>query len=261
MKRLIFQVYVSHRSKLYDVCTESVKQYATSIGVDYHCQTTPKLKVKPDLFQSNRSRESWEKYGGYIPIFEKENFIDYLKDYDQICIIDGDIWIRPDSPNVFDQFNSDYDMAAVYETEMPTDQSYSRRVKQYAMEQLAPMPQFDWNGNHFFNSGMLIYDNNIKPKIKQKTAREFIDRIDFQDFINGKGPWKWQGDQIMLNYFAKKEKINVQHLDFKWNCLYNPYFGGIDLKLVKQSHFIHFFQAVKLREYAKDVEGLIKLVS
>ena len=74
-KRLIFQVYVSHRSKLYDVCTKSVKQYATSIGVDYHCQTTPILKVKPDLFQSNRSRESWEKYGGYIPIFEKENFI------------------------------------------------------------------------------------------------------------------------------------------------------------------------------------------
>ena len=261
MKRLIFQVYVSHRSKLYDVCTASVKEYAASIGVDYYCQTAPILKVKPDLFQSNRSRSSWEKYGGYIPIFEKENFIDHFKDYDQICIVDGDIWIRPDSPNVFEQFDSNYDMAAVYETETPTDSAYTQRVKNYANEQLAPMPQFNWEGNQFFNSGMLIYDNNIKPKIKQKTAREFIDRLDFQDFINGKGPWKWQGDQIMLNYFTKKEKVNVQHLDYKWNCLYNPNFGGIDRKLAREAYFIHFFQAVKLGKYADDVKGLIKLVS
>ena len=88
MKKLIYQVYVSKKSRLYNYCTKSVKMYADKIGADYICQTEPILRIKPDIFTTNRSRESYEKYGGYLPIYEKENAFKYFDQYDQIAIID-----------------------------------------------------------------------------------------------------------------------------------------------------------------------------
>ena len=67
MKRLIYQVYTGKRSKLYDHCTASVKAYAERINkeenvrnkVDYIVQTQPIMRIKPDVFVSNRSTESY----------------------------------------------------------------------------------------------------------------------------------------------------------------------------------------------------------
>ena len=73
MKRLIYQVYVGKRSRLYDWCAGTVKDYAERIGADYICQSQPLLRIKPDIFATNRSKESYEKHGGYLPIYEKEN--------------------------------------------------------------------------------------------------------------------------------------------------------------------------------------------
>ena len=77
MKKLIYQVYVSKRSRLYNYCTKSVKEYADRIGADYIVQKVPILRIKPDIFVTNRSKESYEKYGGYLPIYEKENAFNY----------------------------------------------------------------------------------------------------------------------------------------------------------------------------------------
>ena len=78
-----------------------------------------KLKIKPNPATSNRSKESWKKYGGYLPIYEKENIFQYINDYDQLCVIDADIWIRPGSPNIFKEVNSTHDLGAVFERELP----------------------------------------------------------------------------------------------------------------------------------------------
>ena len=98
MKKLIFQVAVGQISKLYDFCVKSVENYAKEVGADYILLREPKLKIKPNPATSNRSKESWKKYGGYLPIYEKENIFQYINDYDQLCVIDADIWIRPGSP-------------------------------------------------------------------------------------------------------------------------------------------------------------------
>ncbi|NBQ34830.1 MAG: hypothetical protein EBU19_06000, partial [Gammaproteobacteria bacterium] len=92
MSRLIYQVYVGKRSHLYDWCTESVKQYAERIGADYVIQRQPLLRIKPDVFMTNRSNESYEKHGGFLPIYEKENAFSRFDKYDQIAIIDSDIF-------------------------------------------------------------------------------------------------------------------------------------------------------------------------
>ena len=127
-RKLIYQVYVGKRSKLYDHCTSSVKAYAESIGADYQLQRTPILMIKPDVFATNRSKESYEKHGGYLPIFEKENAFAYLKSYNQIAIIDADIWIRPGSPDIFEEVGTDVDFAGVLEREMPITPQYDRKI-------------------------------------------------------------------------------------------------------------------------------------
>ena len=92
MKRLIYQVYTGKPSRLYDHCTNSVREYCAKYKIDHVVQRQPIMKIKPDVFVTNRSKESYEKYGGFLPIYEKENAFDLLGEYDQIAIIDSDIY-------------------------------------------------------------------------------------------------------------------------------------------------------------------------
>ena len=78
MKRLIYQVYVGKPSRLYDHCTQSVADYCYRYSIDHKIQRQPILRIKPNVFTTNRSTESYEKHGGYLPIFEKENAFTYL---------------------------------------------------------------------------------------------------------------------------------------------------------------------------------------
>ena len=96
MNRMIFQVAVGPQSKLYEHCIESVKNYCEKHDITHHVLIAPQLWIKPDPFSSGRSEESYMKYGGYLPIYEKENAFNYIDDYDQIGIIDADIYIRQD---------------------------------------------------------------------------------------------------------------------------------------------------------------------
>ena len=57
MKRLIYQVYVGKRSKLYDHCVGSVKEYCKKHNIHHEVQRTPILMIKPDVFATNRSKD------------------------------------------------------------------------------------------------------------------------------------------------------------------------------------------------------------
>ena len=115
MDRMIFQVAVGPQSKLYEHCIESVRQYCLKHDITHFVFDSPKLFIKPDPFTSGRSEESYMKYGGFLPIYEKENAFEYIDDFDQIAIIDADIYIRPDSPNIFDEVSEDAAFGAVIE--------------------------------------------------------------------------------------------------------------------------------------------------
>ena len=72
MKRLIFQVSVGKPSKLYTTCIKSVAEYCKKYGIDHIVLTEPKLRIRPDMKRTGRSKEAVEKLG-YMPIYEKEN--------------------------------------------------------------------------------------------------------------------------------------------------------------------------------------------
>jgi hypothetical protein len=261
MKRLIYQVYVGKKSRLYDHCTTSIKAYAKEIGADYVCQKTPILMIKPDPFNTNRSKESYEKYGGYLPIYEKENAFTYLKSYDQVAIIDSDVWVRPGSPNVFDILNPNVDFGGVIEKEMPIQSWYINKIKNYSKMQYSNIRNIDWKwdsrGGEFFNMGVMLMNKSIAKYLNGETPAQFLRRPQFKPFVDGIGPWKWSTDQTLLNTWVREEKMKLQHMDYRWNALYT----AVKPEAVKQAYFVHFFLKDKLPNKGENVEELMKHVT
>ena len=141
MKRLIYQVCLgkARNSKLYQHCIQSVSEYAEKISAEHYILKKPKLKIKPDIFMTNRSTESYSKHGGFLPIYEKENAFDLLDEYDQIAIVDADIYIRPTAGNIFEDMTEEYAFGAVCEREMPITPKYAAKIKNYSNMQYSPL--------------------------------------------------------------------------------------------------------------------------
>jgi hypothetical protein len=261
--RMIYQVSVGKPSKLYEHCIESVANYCKKYDIDHIVLTQPKLRIKPDIFTSNRSEEeeSYMKHLGYLPIYEKENAFEYLNYYDQIAIIDADIYIRPDAPNIFEDFGTEQAFGAVCEREMGIQDWYKDKIINYSRMQYNPLHSNKLNfqpnslGFEFFNMGLILLNSELfKPYLKGQSPHDFLMRMEFKDFIDGQGAWKWSTDQTLLNYFLKKYNIPTKHMDGKWNGLYSA------VNNLKDCHFVHFFLKDKLLNAGENVNELMKQI-
>jgi len=261
MKKLIYQVYTGKRSALYDHCTQSVKEYADRIGSDYVIQREPILRIQPDIFLTERKGKTggWQQIG-YLPIFEKENAFAYLDSYDQIAIIDADIFVRPDCNEcLFSASGTDCDFAGVIERTMAITPEYQAKIHNYSRMQYAHnsiSELFDWNnlGADFYNMGMMVINKSISKYLRGQTPEQFIRRPEFKNFVDGIGPWKWSTDQTLLNYWVKKERMVVNNLDWKWNGLFTANTN------IKECNFIHFFLKDKLPNRGENVKDLMSMI-
>ena len=256
MKQLIYQVYVGKPSRLYDHCTASVAMYCQEHGIDHVVQTKPILRIKPNVFTTNRNPRAWEQYGGFLPIFEKENAFDYFDRYDQICIVDADIWIRPGSPNIFDELNENTDFAGVIENHIPTSDTHLKKIVEYSKLQYQTLnldkdPKY---GYRFFNMGLMLMNQSMAKYLNGQSAKEFIQRSEFERFINGDGYWKWSTDQTLLNWWIHNEKMNTKEISWKWNALFSV------VNNPKEANFVHFFKRQSLPQQGENIEQLMKIV-
>jgi hypothetical protein len=257
MKRLIYQVYVGKKSKLYDHCTASVKAYCKTHNIDYVLQDQPILMITPDPFQTNRSKEATARLG-YLPIYEKENAFTYLRSYDQVAIIDSDVYIRPDAPNVFDDLEEEYDFGGVVEREMPITKQYQGKIRGYSSMQYSGIKAFAKTSNHlgfeFMNMGIMVMNKSILKYLKGMTPMQFIRQPKYKNFVDGIGAWKWSTDQTLLNTWLKEDNIKTKNMHWKWNGLF-----GANTKIA-ECHFVHFFLKDKLPAAGENVEELMKQI-
>jgi hypothetical protein len=258
MKRLIYQVSVGKPSNLYTHCIESVSKYCEKFGIEHQVLTSPKLRIQPNPFSSNRSEGASRL--GYLPIYEKENAFDLLPEYDQIAIVDSDIYIRPDSPNIFDDFGVDNPFGAVCEREMPITKAYASKIKNYSNMQYSRLHNkrgSDYKPNdlgyEFFNMGMILLNKSFHEYVGM-SAKTWLGQAEFQPFVDGVGNWKWSTDQTLLNYFLKTRNIPVKHMHWKWNGLFTA-----NTK-IHECHFVHFFLKDKLIDRGENVDELMKQV-
>jgi len=261
MKKLIYQVslidpLVGKPSKLYQWCIDSVKAYCEKYDIEHVVQTEPILKIGPlDWSKSNRSADC--KKRGYMPIYEKENAFNYLDDYDQVAVVDADIYIKDSAPNIFDEYTSDF--AGVIERDMPITPQYLKKIIGYSYHQYHPLSDVDFKpnerGHEFFNMGLMLMSSSIKKHIGG-TPEEFIRRPEYKKLVDGQGHWKWSTDQTLLNHWVRKSGMSLQRLSWKWNAL----FTAIDNDTIKEANFVHFFLKDKLPNRGENVEQLMKLV-
>lgn len=260
MKRLIFQVYIpiEGKSTLYDFCIKSVEEYCAKHNIDHIVLKEPILKICPDMKRTDRNKNGLIKLsGGYLPIMEKSNALTYLKQYDQVAVIDADIYIRSDSPNIFDELGDNH-FAGVLERDLPLTSSHKRKIVGYSNDMFKKLTDVDWNWNdkgaEFMNMGVMVFNKSFLDLLNGDDARTFLTRKEFKNFVDGVGLFKYSTDQVLYNYFLKKSNARVKFLEWKWNALYR----GVEDSKIKEAYFVHFFLKKQMGKKADDINHIRK---
>ena len=259
MKSLIYQVNIGKPSKLYDFCTESVAAYCDKYSIKHIVQKEPILNIKPDPANTGRSRECCARKVP-LPIFEKENAFNYLEEYNQVAIIDADIYIRPTAPYLFDELPKEYAFGAVVERDMPITPKYAKKITKYSAMQYQGLKSVTWKWNsrgaEFMNMGLMVMNKIFLDFLDGDNPKEFISRPEFKNFVDGVGSWKWATDQTLLNFWIRQRQVPTKHLDWKWNGLYK----GITKEAIKECYFIHFFLRDHLPNRGENIKELLKQI-
>ncbi len=258
--KMIYQVAVGSPSNLYEHCIKSVEMYCKKYGIKHIVQSEPILKIKPDLNRTGRSKEAVERLG-YLPIFEKENAFYYLNQYKQIAIVDSDIYIRDNAPNIFDELTEQYAFGAVAERELPCAKKYKSKIRKYSKSAFEHLTDVNWKWNElgaeFYNMGLMVLNSEkFSAYLRGQSPKEFISRPEFKDFVDGVGYKKWSTDQMLLNWWVKKEGMPTLNMDWKWNGLYK----GIDDKRLPEAYFVHFFLKDLLPERGENIPALMEAI-
>ena len=258
MKRLIFQVSVGKPSKLYTTCIKSVAEYCKKYGIDHIVLTEPKLRIRPDMERTGRSKEAVEKLG-YMPIYEKENAFEYFDRYDQVAIVDSDIYIKSNAPDIFIDLPAEYDFGGVVERDLPLNIKYRNKITKYSTSAFTNLKYVDWTWNHlgaeFYNMGLMVMNNPFAKYPKGQTSKE-SSRPEFKDFVDGVGFYKWSTDQMLLNWWVKKVQMKVKNMDWRYNSLYT----AVEKHKQKESYFVHFFLRDHLPQRGENIEEILKKI-
>jgi len=260
MKRLIYQVALGEnaKSKLYNFCIESVAEYCKQHHIDHFIQRQPLLRIAPDPFMTNRSKEATAKHGGFLPIYEKENAFKHLGEYDEIAVVDADVFVRQNSANIFDAMEEGTVFGACVERDMPLTPAYYSKIQNYSRMQYLTLKDVDWkwndNGAEFMNMGVMVFNKGLLPYLNGDSPRQFINRYEFKRFVDGVGPWKWSTDQTLLNWWIKTQKIPHTKLPYKFNGLFTA-----NTK-INECDFVHFFLKDKLPHKGEDLASLMQMI-
>ena len=102
----------------------------------------------------------------------------------------------------------------------------------------------------------MIMNKSFAKYLKGQTPKEFISRPEFKDFVDGVGFYKWSTDQMLLNWWVKKEQMEVKNMDWRWNALYT----AVDKHKQKESYFVHFFLRDKLPQRGENIKEILKKI-
>ena len=256
----MYQVSVGNPPPPYcATCNASVKRYCEKFDIDHIVQRDPILKIKP-LNNQRQGRAAMTK--DYLPIYEKENAFALLGEYDKVCIVDSDIYIRDNAPNIFDQIDLDTPFAGVRECDAPITPEYRNKLLKFSKGQYETFPEImkEYDKSHgvpFYNMGLMLFTTKLLEHLNGDTPEQFIRRKEFEPFVNGEGHWQWSQDQTLLNYWIKTEGIVTKNLDWRWNTM----FKAARDDMLHEAYFIHFVLSSKLPRGGAEISEIVKDLS
>lgn len=278
---LIYQVAIG-KSKLYDQCIQSVADYAHRIGAEHIVQREPILKIRPDMKVTNRSYEAVERLG-YLPIFEKEAAFNHINDYENIAVIDADVYVkRSCQENIFDiltlsnidsekhleelincfkydgnksflvdnlnslnEKNPLYVFAAMREMDLPMQDWYAKKLKTYSQMQYGSLWPKD-----MFKNGIAKFRNMGVMAFNCSRIKKYIEETP-EKFIHQARFKKFVDGQGNWKWSTDQTLLNqwlyedgVPTVDLDWK--FNCLYTAVKEEALKEAYFVHFFLRDKL---------------
>jgi hypothetical protein len=196
-------------------CNDSHMRYALKIGVDYIVST--EFKEKKWIHDDHINYDVMaEKYG----IFKR-----LLETYDRVLYLDGDVFIKKDSPDIFKELKDD----SVYmRNENFNGVEYNSEIEKIKCDEWTKTGcNYD-----FYNAGVILASKN-QAKLFDFRQWEYC-RFENLPFIS---------DQPFLNWTIFKYGIPVQSMSQEWNAM--RYFK-------QDGYFIHFANTHDRNETIKE---------
>jgi hypothetical protein len=235
--------YITDYGKYWELSSNTCKIYAEKWGWDY-------------IFD-NPSPEEWEPFFISEPQFEQFRCIKYLEDYDAVLFVDSDILIKPNSPNVVEDYKKN-------ETPIVVNTSIGNKLlgeKDYSVvgvntgvviwyknsKNIINLPHLTLN--HYFDNGIYPLGAFIESR---KDLKWWENLEDFKPFI-GKFESGFYNDDKFLTFIISIYNIPVSHLHSKYNYRFT---AGLNNDILSDNvHFIHYI--ANMKSYIKQHYNLI----
>lgn len=205
-KNLIVTIMMGDDPSFY-FAKKSFKDYANKVNADFLCIDKVHKKLYP-FYKSNNLLDA---------LFEKLNLGIFLKKYERILYLDGDILITPHAQNIFNVYK---DPNKLY---MFNEGLLSNRSKELnIISSRLKKPIKDRN---YFNAGVILFSRNIN----------FLQKIRIQDleYFFKKSNWF---DQTYINFKYRLNNLKIGSLDYEFNRI-----GGYrDNNKRFSANFIHY---------------------
>ena len=219
MKNLIYQYNFDNDNIVTDYCIGSVKKYCARHEIDYFCQKDPILYVKESNLDDKR---------GFIAEFEKFNCFSMI-DYDNVCFIDSNVFMKSESENIFDTIKNipDYEIGMVHVFDQPY---VNRKNIKYFVSKIAN--NYLGLRDDVFLPIKKIHDSSIIDialddvfVFSKKTMKKYFENVKIYDWIRQEDFVKFTklltygnaSTQVMLNYWCWKNNIHINRLNWNWN--------------------------------------------
>lgn len=183
MKTLIFQHFATppdipkRKKEFYAKCVSTVQRYANNIGAEYLCTTQPYFK-------------KWHPVWGCFQVLVDDSFLQY----DKVLYVDADVFAHDTDDNrIFENYGG---ISA--SCHMRNDRTRAR-------------PEYRLYGPDFFNSGVVLWDNETICKMREHKPRKYMDK--YRKTVPGR-------DQIALNMLTKDTVGSYNNFDLDDVCYF-----------------------------------------
>lgn len=201
---------------------EFTKQSIESIRCAAHRWKSNFYEITHFQFPNAPENIFWDK----LWIFE--NF----RDYDLVLMLDADIVINKDAPNIFDQISSDYDFAAVLDGNPNgrfqfDDNWYRKKSHEFHLlhgsvkifDKYIPNFDKDLYWKYYFNMGVFLFRPSIMYPNSQEIKKLLFNNIEFYNYLDRFKNNSIFAGQNTLSAFISTQYQKLKLLDNTWNWI------------------------------------------
>lgn len=213
-----YVIFVSSvRQKFFDIVCPSFENYCGKHSLDLIINREERVKHNVNIRMPG--------------MFERFQIYNLLDRYERVCYVDSDIYIKSNSPNIFDVVPAKKLGIYCESVDINRDAFIGHMKNHFKLNDDIKL---------YYNSGVIVASKIHKSMFSVEQLNKFFKK---PDIVVGEWP-----DQDYINYYILRKGMSVYDIGYKFNYLYN------DLKESKlsEAYFIHFAGIGNRRQYISD---------